>query len=129
MATRFSVPSTLRSTCLVAVISEWDDAGRHRGGVDTCTDAAGGDVARATVTAESGVVYDASLETGGGASLRSVGANGREQIFELRRRHADRGVSRSVIQPDLAGLRVVYKPAREHRVGYVALALVRGGRP
>ena len=56
VAPRFSVPSTLRSTCLVAVISEWDDAGRHRGGVDTCTDAAGGDVARATVTAESGVV-------------------------------------------------------------------------
>lgn len=58
----------------------------------------------------------------------SVGANGGEECVESCGRDTDRGVGRSVVELDLPRLRVVYESAREHGVGYVALAFVRGGR-
>jgi hypothetical protein len=61
--------------------------------------------------------------------VTSVGANRVEQGVESCRRDTDRGVSCSVVELDLPRLRVVYESAREHGVGYVALALVWGGRP
>jgi hypothetical protein len=63
-----------------------------------------------------------------GVGVTSVGTNGVEQGVEPGGRDADRGVGRTVVEPDLARLQVVYEPAREHGVGYVSLALVRGGR-
>ncbi len=59
----------------------------------------------------------------------SVGTNGGEECIEPCGRDTDRGVGCSVVEPDLPRLRVVHESAREHGVGYVALAFVRGGRP